>query len=73
MITKHVKEVAQKRGVRNAHQLALTLGVADNVGVRLWNEDFARLDFITLDKLCRALKCQPGTLFKFEHDETESS
>lgn len=70
-MTIHIREIADKRGIKNAHQLALALGVADNAGVRLWNEDFARLDIVTLDRLCRALKCQPGTLFKYEPDASE--
>jgi DNA-binding Xre family transcriptional regulator len=69
MIKVSIREIAEARGIPNAHQLALTLGVADNVGVRLWNEKFARLDLITLDRLCRALRCQPNKLLKFEPDE----
>ena len=70
MITIHIKETAEKRKYKNAHQLAVALGVADNVGVRLWNQDFSRIDLITLDRLCRVLRCQPNQLFKFVSDES---
>ena len=71
MITIHVKEISEKHGFKNAHQLAVALGVADNVGVRLWNENFTRIDLVTLDRLCRLLKCQPNKLFKFVEDTNE--
>jgi DNA-binding Xre family transcriptional regulator len=69
MITTHVKEVASARGYKNAHQLAVAIGVADNAGVRLWNNGFARIDLPTLNKLCRVLKCQPGKLIRYTPDE----
>lgn len=71
MIVINIKETAEKRKYKNAHQLAVALGVADNVGVRLWNQDFSRIDLITLDRLCRVLKCQPSQLFKYVADETK--
>lgn len=73
MITIHIKETAEKRKYKNAHQLAVALGVADNVGVRLWNQDFSRIDLITLDRLCRVLRCQPNQLFKFVSAEGEQT
>ena len=69
MIRFSIRETAVARGIPNAHQLALALGVADNVGVRLWNEKFARIDLITLDRLCRTLRCQPNKLFRYEPDD----
>jgi len=29
----------------------------------------SRLEYITLDKLCKALQCQPGDLLKYSPDE----
>lgn len=68
MITSHVREVAEKRGIRNAHQLAQKAKVPANLAVRVWNDDFERVDRSTLNKLCSALKCQPGMLLKFAED-----
>lgn len=69
MITTHIVETARKRGIQNGTQLADAIGVAHNVGARLWREDFDRIDKTTLDRLCRTLKCQPGRLFKYTPDE----
>ncbi len=68
MITLHIRETAEAKGYKNAHQLAVALGVADNAGVRLWNEQFTRLDLDTLNKLCRLFKCQPNKLMRYEVD-----
>ena len=68
MITVHVREVAERRNIPNAHQLAKKAGVPANLAVRVWNGEFERLDLNTLNKLCRALKCQPGTLLRYVPD-----
>lgn len=64
MITNHISEVAISKGIKNAHQLALKAEIPDNMAVRVWNDEFERIDKKTLDKLCTALKCQPGQLLK---------
>lgn len=69
MITTHIQELAKRRGIENGTQLARAMGVADNVGARLWSQDFERIDKITLNRLCRTLRCQPGQVFKYTPDE----
>ena len=71
MITVHVKEVALKRGFKNPRQLALQADVPPNLAVRVWNNEFERIDKGTLDKLCRALKCQPSLLLKYVPSEND--
>jgi DNA-binding Xre family transcriptional regulator len=71
MITSHIEEVAKAKGILNAHQLALAMGVSDNLAARVWSGDFERIDKATLNKLCRVLKCQPGKLLKYQPDEDE--
>jgi DNA-binding Xre family transcriptional regulator len=65
-IKTYIKATAEKRGIMYANQLAQAMGVSPDVGARLWREDFTRIDFETLDRLCITLKCQPGTLIKHE-------
>ncbi|HKV39448.1 MAG TPA: helix-turn-helix transcriptional regulator [Blastocatellia bacterium] len=71
MITTHIRELAEARGFKNAHQLAKALGVAANAGTRLWGDDFSRIDLPTLNKLCRVLRCQPGRLIRYCPDAVE--
>lgn len=68
MITTRVREMAERRGIENAFQLANRLGVSPDVGARLWSDNFTRIDFVTLNRLCNVLKCQPAQLIKFTPD-----
>ena len=68
MITKHVKEIAEKRGIKNAHGLELALEVSPTAAAKLWKGQFEMIGLGTLDKLCRVLRCKPGDLLKYEPD-----
>ena len=63
-----IRERAERRGIKNAHQLGQALGVAPNVSARLWNGTFTKLGMNTFEKLCEVLSCQPNALFKYETD-----
>lgn len=66
MITKHIREMAEKRGIPHAHALEKALGVSPTVAAKLWKGDFEMIGLSTLDKLCRVLKCQVNSLLKYE-------
>lgn len=66
MITKHVREMAEARGIRHAHALQKAIGVSPTVAAKLWKGEFEMIGLSTLDKLCRVLKCQPGKLLRYE-------
>ena len=69
MIQKHIREVAEKRGIKNAFGLQKALEISPTVATKLWNEDFEMIGLGTLNRLCKFLKCQPGRLLTFEDDE----
>lgn len=70
MIIVTIKDRAMKRGISNAHQLGLALGVTPNVSARLWSGDFKMLGIdTTLNRLCEVLECQPNALFKYVSDK----
>jgi DNA-binding Xre family transcriptional regulator len=69
MIRAKIKEVAESKGVPNAYQLGLLIGVTPNVSARLWKDDFTQIGKVTLDKLCFALGCNVGDLLVYEHDK----
>jgi DNA-binding Xre family transcriptional regulator len=73
MITKHVREVAEKRGIKNAHGLQNALGVSPTAAAKLWKGEFEMIGLGTLDKLCEVLSCQPNALFKYVSDNTKNS
>lgn len=64
MITATIKDMAQRRGIGNASQLAREAQLHTVVAYRLWSGEFQRLDTQTLDRLCVTLRCQPGQLLK---------
>lgn len=68
VITIHVKEVAERRGIKNAYRLQLVTGLSPDVTQRLWRGDWEKISKETLERLCSSLKCQPGTLIKYEAD-----
>lgn len=68
MITRHIREVAERRGIKNAHGLQLVLEVSPTAAAKLWKGEFEMIGLVTLDKLCRVLRCKPGDLLKYEQD-----
>lgn len=66
MITKHVRAVAEKRGMKNAHGLQLALGVSPTAAAKLWKGEFEMIGLVTLDKLCSVLRCKPSDLLKYK-------
>ena len=69
MIHKHIREMAEKQGIRNAYGLQKAISISPTVATKLWNGDFEMIGLGTLDKLCKLLKCQPGKLLTYENDE----
>lgn len=66
MIRAKIKEIAEARGVPNAYQLGVLIGVTPNVSARLWKDDFTQIGKVTLDKLCTAFGCGVGDLLVYE-------
>ena len=69
MIRARIKEIAEAKGIPNAYQLGVVIGVTPNVSARLWKDDFTQIGKVTLDKLCNALDCQVGDLLVYEPDK----
>jgi putative transcriptional regulator len=73
MIKSNIREQAEKRGITTAYQLRKRLNISPTGAARLWRGDFEMIGMATLDKLCKLLKCQPGSLLKFEDDGGDGS
>ena len=69
MITAHISEFAIKRGITTAYQLQKALDISPTVAARLWKGEFEMIGLVTLDKLCRVLRCQPDKLLRYVSDE----
>jgi DNA-binding Xre family transcriptional regulator len=66
MIRAKIREIAEAKGIPNAYQLGVVIGVTPNVSARLWKDDFTQIGKVTLDKLCSALNCGVGDLLIYE-------
>lgn len=73
MIRAKIKEVAKARGIPNAYQLGIIIGVTPNVSARLWKDEFAQIGKVTLDKLCAALSCNVGDLLVYDSEIKKAS
>jgi DNA-binding Xre family transcriptional regulator len=71
MIKLQIREAAEKRGITTAYQLQKAAGFHPGHAARLWEGELKMIGLDTINALCRALKCQPGTLFKYEMDADE--
>jgi DNA-binding Xre family transcriptional regulator len=69
MIRAKIREMAEARGIPNAYQLGVVIGVTPNVSARLWKDDFSQIGKVTLEKLCSALNCEVGDLLVYETSE----
>jgi len=68
VIKARIREVAEAKGVPNAYQLGVLIGVTPNVSARLWKDEFTQIGKVTLNKLCNALGCNVGDLLVYEPD-----
>ncbi|MGH9763616.1 MAG: helix-turn-helix domain-containing protein [Blastocatellia bacterium] len=66
MIRLRVKEVAQREGIENAHDLAKRTGIPLHSMYRIWDGNARMIGLKTLDRLCAALSVKPSQLL--EHD-----
>jgi hypothetical protein len=68
-----VREIAESRGIKNAHQLQTyvqntTMGnnkLAPMVARRLWHGELRLMDLGVLTALCRAFAAEPGDFLAF--------
>lgn len=69
MIVVMIRERAEKCGITTAYQLQKALEISPTIAARLWKGNFDKLGMVTLDRLCKALRCQPDKLLKHVTDE----
>ena len=65
MIISNIRKTAEGRGIANANQLKDALNISPTLASRLWRGKMSQIGLVTLDRLCRELKCQPGDLLQY--------
>lgn len=66
MIAIQIRQVAERRGIKNANQLKDLTGFPPAMAARLWKGDVEKIGISTMDRLCAVLKCKPNDLLKYE-------
>jgi putative transcriptional regulator len=72
MVTFLVRQLAEQKGLRNAHGLQLKAGLASHVAGRLWKGQVERISVETIDRICEALDCDPGDFIVRVREKPES-
>lgn len=67
MIQFKLGEIMRDRGLKNKDVVELT-GISRNTITTLSANATARIDFVTIDKLCKGLNVTPSDLFKYTPD-----
>ena len=65
MIEVMIRERAESCGITTAYQLQKAMEVSPTLAARLWKGEFDMIGLVTLDNLCRVLRCQPSKLFRY--------
>lgn len=72
-----IGEIAETKGIRGPSELARVVGVSRQSARNLLNartsDDLARIEILTLEKLCHGLKTSPGRLLVYDPPRRWSS
>lgn len=63
-----VREVAEKKGIKNPLRLSQASGIPYAACHAIWNGEQKQISLETINKLCKALKVRPGALFEYLSD-----
>jgi DNA-binding Xre family transcriptional regulator len=66
MVKLRVREIAEKKGIRNPRVLSQKSGVAYATCYGLWYGQRTLIGLGVIDKLCKALGVTPGRLFDYD-------
>jgi len=68
MVRIKVREIAEKKGIGNPHQLSKATGLHYSVCHLYWNADPKQISAEAINKLCKALEIKPSQLFEYTPD-----
>lgn len=60
-----VRQLAEQKGM-NVSQLSEATGMAYSSALDYWHGNARRIDLRTMERLCKALECQPCELFDYQ-------
>ncbi len=66
-----IREAAEKRGVTSSYQLMKALNIPPGHASKLWKGEMRMIGLDTVDALCKAFKCNPSDLIRYEPEAGE--
>jgi DNA-binding Xre family transcriptional regulator len=72
MVKVAIKEMAERRGITSSYRLMKALNIPPSQAAKWFNNDLESISLRTLDKLCRALRCKPNDLLRYEPDNSKA-
>lgn len=69
MVKLRVRELAERKGIRNPRVLSQKSGVAYSTCYGLWYGERTLVGLGVIDKFCKALGVPPGKLFDYDPDD----
>ncbi len=63
-----IREIAERRGIKNAKQLAKLTGLSVTSCYQLWNDTAKAISFESLNTLCNVLQAGPAVLLDYTPD-----
>ncbi|HEY6329829.1 MAG TPA: helix-turn-helix transcriptional regulator [Blastocatellia bacterium] len=68
MVEIKVREIAEKKGIGNPHQLSTATGLHYSVCHAYWNGNPKQISAKAVNKLCNALGVKPSQIFEYTPD-----
>lgn len=72
MIKLNLPVLFAQRGIRVADADRMT-DMGRSTLYRLYNNEVTRIDFDSLERLCKLLNCKPGDIILYEEDDSSES
>lgn len=72
MIRNHLSKILGENRITQK-KLAEMTGLRPSTVNAIYNERASRIDYDVLDRLCKALECQPGDLLEFVPESTRDT
>lgn len=72
MLTMNITAVCKARGILYPHAFLIKQGISRNVASRITSGKAESIKVDHIEKICRALNCEPSDLFRFQSKPNES-
>lgn len=69
MIRHRIKEIMEEQGLNNQSEVARMINMSRSAFRQLLSDETVRIDFESIEKLCRGLSVTPNELFEISNED----